>query len=107
MFKSKKPENTLFDLAADVKPRRAAKAKVETFSKTKSQLQRIVLAQKTALGQVQVSTLLVKEDEDKDQNENGGARQGEAASKSKMDDEAPRTLNREEKAQRELMKYLV
>ena len=110
LFKSKKPENTLFDLAADVKPGRAAKAKVDTFSKTKSQLQRIVLAQKTALGQVQVSTLLVKEDDDKDQNENGAVRQDVTASKSKMGDgpnEEPRTLNREEKAQRELMKYLV
>lgn len=107
MFKSKKPENTLFDLPADVKPRRVAKAKVDTFSKTKSQLQRIVLAQKTALGQVQVSTLLVKEDEDKVQNEKGVVRQDVTASKSKMADEAPHALNREEKAQRELMKYLV
>ena len=40
------------------------KAKVQTFDKTQSQIKKIVVAQKTAIGQVQVSTVIVKEEDE-------------------------------------------
>ena len=39
-------------------------ARTQTFDKSRAQMKKIVMAQKTALGQVQVSTILVKEEDD-------------------------------------------
>ena len=44
--------------------RSSPKARTQTFDKTRGQMKKIVVAQKTALGQVQVSTILVKEDDE-------------------------------------------
>ena len=42
------------------------KAKIQTFDKTRSKLKKVVHANKTALGQVKIETVLVKEEVEED-----------------------------------------
>ena len=70
LFKTKKIDrNANYDANGNIK------AKVSTFDTTQQQLKKIVIAQKTGLGQVQVSTALVKEENEED----GDATKKEAA----------------------------
>ena len=64
LFKNKKEGLTSPEDGAAGDRRSSPKARTQTFDKTRGQLKKIVMAQKTALGQVQVSTILVKEEDD-------------------------------------------